>query len=111
MLVITIDNYYILCYTMFIESFTTERMITLGSKVEFIKKGIESRIGNRVRITTKEGRQKFITRKGVIENTYPDVFVVRFDQKAEGETCRTAFSYIDVLTHNIDIAVYAPTAS
>lgn len=83
----------------------------MGSKVEFIRKGIESKIGNRVRITTKEGRKKFITRKGVIENTYPNLFVVRFDQKSDGETCRTAFSYIDVLTHNIDIAVYAPTPS
>ncbi|MFA7636757.1 MAG: Veg family protein [Monoglobales bacterium] len=80
----------------------------MGNKVEFIRKGIESRIGNRVRITTKEGRQKYITRKGVIENTYRDVFVVRFDQKADGESCRSAFSYIDVLTHDIDIAVYAP---
>ena len=106
---LAIDNYYILWYNIFIKSNITERVINLGNKVEFIKKGIESRIGNRVRITTKEGRQKFITRKGVIENTYPDVFVV--DQKAEGESCRTAFSYIDVLTHNIDIAVYAPTAS
>lgn len=83
----------------------------MGSKVEFIRKGIESRIGNRVKITTKEGRKKFTTRKGVIENTYPNLFVVRFDQKAEGESCRSAFSYIDVLTHNIDIAVYASTPS
>lgn len=108
---LAVDIYYILWYNIFINLIFTERVFDLGSKVEFIRKGIESKIGDRVRITTKEGRKKFITRRGVIENTYPNVFVVRFDQKAEGESCRTAFSYIDVLTHNIDIAVYAPTPS
>ena len=57
----------------------------MGSKVEFIRKGIESKIGNRVRITTKEGRKKFITRKGVIENTYPNLFVVLLTRNQTGK--------------------------
>ncbi len=81
----------------------------MSSKVEFIRKGIEAEIGSRVRITTKEGRKKFTTRKGTIENTYPNLFVVRFDNKSDEAGGLTAFSYIDILTHNIDIAVYAST--
>lgn len=83
----------------------------MGMTIENIRKCMESKVGRKVKITTKEGRQHFVVRRGIIEKTYPSVFVVSLDGR--DETCeknRISFSYIDLLTHNIEMTVFSPTA-
>ena len=83
----------------------------MGRKLECIRESLEREIGNKVRVTTKEGRKKIVVRRGIIEQTYPSLFVVRFENRSDSEDCRTSFSYIDVLTHNIELAIYKPTTA
>lgn len=83
----------------------------MNMTVENIRKCMETKVGRKVKITTKEGRQHFVVRKGIIEQTYPSVFVVNFDGK--DETCeknRISFSYTDLLTHSIEMTVFTTTA-
>lgn len=82
----------------------------MGSQLERIKKGLEAKVGSKIRVTTKEGRKKIVVRRGILENTYPHLFVVRFDDDIH-ETNRSSYSYIDVLTHNIELAIYNPTTA
>ncbi len=82
------------------------------NKLEIIKKDLESITGSRVKVTTKEGRKKLSIRRGVIEKTYPSVFVVKFDTVYDDvEIGRCSYSYTDVLTHNIELTVFKNTTA
>lgn len=80
----------------------------MQAAVENIKKSIENNIGRKVKVTSKEGRNRFVVCKGVIEESYPNVFVVRYEnpQAVNKEAGRISYSYIDVLTHNVQVALY-----
>jgi uncharacterized protein Veg len=43
-------------------------------------------------------------KEGILENTYPSIFVVRFENDYEA-TRRVSFSYTDVLTKAVEIVV------
>ena len=67
-----------------------------------IKKGLESQIGKRLKLTANGGRRKTIIRSGVLSETYPAVFVVELD-KEENAFERVSYSYADVLTEAVEI--------
>ena len=68
-----------------------------------IKKGLESQIGQRLKLTANGGRRKTIIRSGVLSETYPAVFVVELD-KDENAFERVSYSYADVLTEAVEIS-------
>ncbi|NLI68357.1 MAG: ABC transporter permease [Bacilli bacterium] len=67
-----------------------------------IKKGLEERIGERLKIKANGGRRKTIVRSGVLSETYPSVFVVELDQD-EHSYERVSYSYADVLTETVEL--------
>lgn len=67
-----------------------------------IKKGLEERIGERLKIKANGGRRKTIVRSGVLSETYPSVFVVELDQN-EHSYERVSYSYADVLTETVEL--------
>ena len=73
-----------------------------------IKSSLERHIGRRVRLTSKKGRKKSLITKGVIESTYPSIFIVKLDAVPQQslEDRRVAYSYTDVLTKTVELALY-----
>jgi len=70
-----------------------------------IKKDIESNVGQRVRLKSNRGRRKIIEREGILEKTYPNIFVVRIDENTDSER-RVSYSYTDVLTETVEVTVF-----
>jgi len=68
-----------------------------------IKKGLEGKIGRRLKLTANGGRRKTVIRSGVLSETYPAVFVVELDQD-ENAFERVSYSYADVLTEAVEIS-------
>lgn len=68
-----------------------------------IKKGLEGKIGKRLKLTANGGRRKTVIRSGVLSETYPAVFVVELDQD-ENAFERVSYSYADVLTEAVEIS-------
>lgn len=69
-----------------------------------IKRGIDSLVGERVRVTANKGRRQVVEREGTLERTYPNLFVIRLD---EGDSSRRlSYTYADVLTETVKLAVY-----
>jgi len=65
-----------------------------------IKKDIESHVGEKVVLKANGGRRKVLVNNGVLEKTYPSIFVIRLDS----DTQRTVtYSYSDVLTNTVQI--------
>lgn len=70
-----------------------------------IKKDIESNVGQRVRLKSNRGRRKIIEREGILEKTYPNIFVVRIDENTDSER-RVSYSYTDILTETVEVTVF-----
>ncbi len=69
-----------------------------------IKKDIENCIGQKVQLKANKGRKKAFIREGVLENTYPSIFIVKFENEYE-TTRRVSYSYTDILTKAVELVV------
>ncbi len=67
-----------------------------------IKKSLEDSVGRRVRVKANRGRRRVVEREGILEKTYPSIFVIRLSEKrAMGR--RVSYSYSDILTETVQI--------
>ncbi len=78
-----------------------------------IKSSLADNVGNKVRLKSKRGRKQIVEREGVIENTYPSIFVVKLDTDYEVSTTerRVSYSYTDVLTKSVELFICEPEDS
>ncbi|QSO47923.1 biofilm formation stimulator Veg [Alicyclobacillus mengziensis] len=67
-----------------------------------IKRSLDDLIGEKVLLRANGGRRKTIERTGVLEETYPSVFVVKLDPP-DGSFKRVSYSYADVLTETVEL--------
>lgn len=84
----------------------------MSNELVQIRKNLEKHVGRRVKLTSKKGRKKTLITKGVIESTYPSIFIVRLDAlpRQAVDDRRVAYSYIDVLTKTVELALYPATS-
>lgn len=75
-----------------------------------IKSDLSDNVGSRVRLRSKHGRKQFIVREGVIENTYPSIFIVKLDNQDNYSPVerRVSYSYADVLTKSVELVICDP---
>ena len=73
-----------------------------------IKSDLQGSVGQKVRLTAKKGRKKSIVRQGVIESTYPSIFIVKLETSEDQSFTdrRVSYSYIDVLTKSVELFMY-----
>ena len=74
------------------------------SDLSQIKKDIETCIGEKVQLKANKGRKKAFIREGILENTYPSIFIVKFENDYEA-TRRVSYSYTDILTKAVELVV------
>jgi len=72
-------------------------------KLNTIKNEISVSKGQNVIISSRTGRRGVMHKKGILENTYPDVFIVSVEE--DGYCKKYCYAYADILTHAIDISV------
>lgn len=68
-----------------------------------IKRDLEPFVGNKIKLRANRGRKKVIEKTGVLESTYPNIFVIRLDEKQIER--RVSFSYADILTDAVQLTV------
>ena len=69
-----------------------------------IKKNIETCVGERVQLKANKGRKKAFIKEGVIENSYPSIFIIKFENEYE-TTRRVSYSYTDILTKAVELVI------
>lgn len=69
-----------------------------------IKRNIETCIGEKVQLKANKGRKKAFIKEGVLENSYPSIFIVKFENEYE-TTRRVSYSYTDILTKAVELVV------
>ena len=72
--------------------------------LEQCRRDMQACVGRRVRLKTSGGRRRVIIHEGVLENCYPNVFTVLCKQGERAEET-VSFSYVDVLTATVEVAV------
>lgn len=68
-----------------------------------IKRDLEAFVGEKIRLRANKGRKKVIEREGVLEGTYPNIFIVRLEE-ADSER-RVSYSYADLLTEAVELVI------
>lgn len=76
-------------------------MAVKNSALEEIRQNLESSVGKKVKLRANRGRRKVIEAEGVIEKTYPKLFIVRLDDGSAVE--RMSYTYVDVLTETVEL--------
>lgn len=74
------------------------------SELHKIKLDIEGLIGKTVKLTSNKGRKKSTVREGLIEATYPNVFVVKLHNEFNSSR-KVSFNYTDVLTKTVELQI------
>lgn len=87
-------------------------MFIRGKKVRYlsarkllseIKQDLEPYIGSNIKVKANRGRKKVIEKTGVLESTYPNIFVVRIKEKSIER--RISFTYADIITEQVVLTV------
>ena len=68
-----------------------------------IRKELETHVGEKIKLRANRGRRKSYEKIGVLENTYPSIFIVKVDEKHYYQ--RFSFSYADVLTETVELSL------
>ncbi len=68
--------------------------------LQAIRTRLDNRLGKRVKVRAAQGRRRVFEKEGVLEKTYPSLFLIRFD---EDDNVRMSWTYIDVLTDNVEL--------
>lgn len=71
-----------------------------------IKADLEPHLGSKVILKSNRGRNKIVEREGVLEQLYPNIFIIKLEERRI--TRRISFNYADVLTEAIEITVCNP---
>ncbi len=67
-----------------------------------IRKKIESHLGEKIKLRANRGRRKTYEKEGVLESTYPSIFIVKVNENNYFQ--RLSFSYADVLTETVELS-------
>ncbi|AOZ92824.1 biofilm formation stimulator Veg [Paenibacillus crassostreae] len=69
-----------------------------------IKYSLDAHVGQKIMLRANGGRRKTVERTGILEETYPSVFIVKLDQEQETFK-RVSYSYADILTSAVEVTI------
>ncbi|HHW10962.1 MAG TPA: hypothetical protein GXX29_13430 [Firmicutes bacterium] len=72
--------------------------------LDHIRQSLEASVGKRVKLKASRGRRKVVEAEGILEQTYPKVFVIKVNN-ASNSVQRLSYSYADVLTATVELFI------
>ncbi len=63
-------------------------------------------VGCAIDVDANVGRKRIVPYEGVLESTYPNLFVVRVGSAEDEEERRLSFSYVDLFTGNVVVSLH-----
>ena len=73
--------------------------------LDSIRLSLEKHLGKRIILKANKGRKQIMTRRGILENVYPSVFIVKLEASGNAYQ-RVSYSYSDLLTENVKLQVF-----
>lgn len=88
-----------------IQPMNAGKVVSLMAEVNVlsrIREDLEGLVGKPIRLRANRGRKRVLEVDGILEQTYPNVFVVRWtDRQAER---RISYNYADLLTKEVELS-------
>ncbi len=81
------------------------------NQLQEIRENIQEYVGQKIVLKANKGRKRTTIREGILENTYPSIFIVRIDGQFEDHVRRVSYSYSDILTETVEITVPSDNTS
>lgn len=75
-----------------------------NNSLNAIKRDLDHYVGEKIMLKANGGRRKTIERTGVLEETYPSVFIVKLDEEQHSFK-RVSYSYADILTSSVELTI------
>ncbi|SKA76318.1 Uncharacterized protein Veg [Caloramator quimbayensis] len=75
-----------------------------------IKKDMDEHVGEKVLLKANSGRRKVVVREGILEKTYPNIFVIRVDG-TDNSSRMVSYSYSDILTQTVQLVFKSNNAA
>ncbi len=76
-----------------------------NTAIQAIKAEVEQNIGRKVEVKADKGRKRIITKEGIIEGAFDDVFTVRINNEFDIERV-VSYTYTDVLTSTVKLTIF-----
>lgn len=70
-----------------------------------IRLSLEKHLGKKIILKANKGRKQITTKRGILENVYPSVFIVKLEASGSGYQ-RVSYSYSDLLTENVKLQIF-----
>jgi len=70
--------------------------------ISTIKTEIVEKVGQKIIVKGSLGRNKPFEEEAVIKETYPNIFVVKYDE----HDTNVSYRYTDILTHDLEVSVF-----
>ena len=72
--------------------------------IKMIRRDVQSHLGKMVKLRANRGRKKTFEKEGVLEQVYPNIFVVKVTESPD-YVRRISYSYSDILTDTVELTV------
>lgn len=69
-----------------------------------IRRQMDGLIGSKVKIRAQKGRKKVVILEGILQSTYPSIFIVEFQEEGREKSRTVSYSYSDLLTKEVELS-------
>lgn len=70
-----------------------------------VRELVDGYVGSKVIVKANKGRKRVVTKQGVLESTYPSIFVVKVENELQNSFRTVSYSYTDILTNNVELSL------
>ncbi|HHT37127.1 MAG: Veg family protein [Candidatus Wallacebacter cryptica] len=78
-------------------------MQTNMNQLDQIKLNLDACVGKKIKLKANKGRKKIVEAEGILENTYPNIFVIKLDKSSAIK--RLSYTYADILTETVELTI------
>lgn len=79
-------------------------MVTIKNDLNKIRENMEHLVGKKIMLKANKGRKRTCVKEGILEKTYPSIFVVCIDG-VYNSVRRVSYSYSDILTKTVEVTL------
>lgn len=72
-----------------------------------VREQVDKFIGSKVLIKTNKGRKRVVIKHGVLQSTYPSIFIVKVQNEYQDSFRTVSYSYTDIITNNVELSLYS----
>jgi len=96
------DNFHAECYNSDILNMKVREIMIYKNDISSLKNEIGQKIGQKIIVKGSLGRNKPFEEEAVIKETYPNIFVVKYEEHDRN----VSYRYTDILTRDLEVSIF-----